>query len=109
VAGEIIPVLNIRKQLGLRKKNIALSDRVVIAEASAYAITFFVDAITGIMDLPPHACKPPENIFPNTERYIRGVARLNEIMVLIYDINTLFPEQIVADMVNQANPDKERP
>lgn len=108
MGGDIIPVIDIRKQLGMPDKSISISDRVIIAESSGYNIAFYAEAVTGVMELSPRACTPPDYIFPEMKRYIRGVARINRLTILIYDINTLFPDQVIRDMADKINKIKDR-
>ncbi len=101
MAGDIIPVIDIRKQFWLPEKNLFISDRMIIAKTSKYTVAFFTDAITGVMELPRQRCETPANIFPGLEQYITGVASINSLTILIYDIDTLFPAQRIEEMVRR--------
>lgn len=107
MGGEMIPVINIRKQFKVPGKSISLSDRIVIARTHFYTIAFIADQIESIIELPQSDITPSEDIFPRMEDYIIGTAQYNYHTVLIYDINSLFPETEIEKITRHLNYDKE--
>jgi purine-binding chemotaxis protein CheW len=90
--GEIIPVINIRKQFKFADREISLSDRIIVTSSLPYAIAFIVDQIEGVVELSKSDITPSEAIFPKMEDYIIGTAKYNGHTALIYDIGSLFPQ-----------------
>lgn len=107
MSGKIIPVLNIRKQLQLPEKDIFISDRLIIAETSIYTIAFFADAVIGVRQLSIKLSGESSDIFPSMENYITGVSKFNNLTILIYDIDTLFPSQKIRSISNDIKNYKE--
>lgn len=101
MGGNFIPVIDIRRQFNLPAKTLQVSDRFIIADACGYTIAFIADTIEGVVELsrePLVGDLLPADIvssalFPNIEKFIVGVSQFNNRTVLIYDINTLFPEE----------------
>lgn len=99
--GEFIPVVNIREQFELPQKPIQISDRIVIAEVSKYTIAFIADAIEDVVELAHEPLYQSVEIYPGIEKFISGIARYNGHTVLIYDINTLFPEKTIQQLTDE--------
>lgn len=95
LGGTFIPVINIREQFALPQKNIRISDRIIIADVSEYTIAFIADAVEDVVALKQEPLDQSVDIFPGMERFLAGISRYNEHTVLIYDIDTLFPEQTI--------------
>ena len=93
VQGGVIPVLNIRKRFNLPDRGIKLSDRIIIARTLRGTTAIVVDAAFGIIELPEEQILEAENILPEMGPHVEGVAKLADDMILIYDLDNLFPIQ----------------
>jgi len=107
MSGEIVPVINIRKQFKLAAKDITPSDRIIIISTPSHIIAFIVDHIESIIELPETDITPSADIFPKMEDYIIGTAKYNGRMALIYDIDYLFPQQELEKITSHLNCAKE--
>ena len=92
VSGAFIPVINIRRQFGLPEKPLRLSDRIIIARAAGYVVGFVADAVEEVADITREPLDAAGDIYPQLETYLAGIAHQNGHTILIYDIDTLFPE-----------------
>jgi purine-binding chemotaxis protein CheW len=99
--GSFIPVINIREQFDLPQKSIRVSDRIIIAEASTYTIAFIADSVEDVVELEQEPLDQSVDIFPGMEKFFVGISRHNSCTVLIYDINTLFPEQMIKHITDE--------
>lgn len=86
--GQIIPVVNIRRRFRLREREVNLSDRFIIARTPKRTLAFAADAVTGVLELPNDAVIAKEKVIPGME-YIKGVAKLEDGMILINDLDSL--------------------
>jgi len=107
IYGEIIPVFNVRKQLRLPGKELSVSDRIFIAKASDFTVAFPADSVVGVMNLTSEISDHSSEIFPGLEKFIKGVAKFNEVTILIYDIDTLFPLNRLENLNGSLNNIKE--
>lgn len=89
VRGLIIPVLNIRKRLGLPERGIDITDHIIIARASGRVIAFIADAATSVVELQEQDIISSEEVLPGL-KYVRGVIKLKDGMVLVNDIDKFF-------------------
>ena len=107
IGGAFIPVINIRKQFELPQKPIQVSDRIIIAEVSKYTIAFIADSVEDVVELEQEPLDQSVDIFPGMEKFLAGISRHNGRTVLIYDINTLFPEQTIKHITDELKPIEE--
>ncbi len=101
MAGEMIPVINIRKQFKLPEKEISLSDRILIVQALGYSMAFVVDDVAGVVEFSDAQIVPAAEIFPKLEDYVAATAPYLGKTVLIYDIKSLFPNQPIETITHQ--------
>ena len=95
LGGRIIPVVNIRRRFHLPERELELSDQFIVAtirKGNAYKdgsrlLALAVDAVVGVRDLSAQAMTASETILPGLE-HLEGVAKTNEGLVLIHDLNT---------------------
>jgi purine-binding chemotaxis protein CheW len=86
VNGRIIPVADIRKRFGLAEHEIVPDDRFIIADTGKREIAILADSISGIMDLTAGPQEQIRTTLPFAE-HLRGVAKIDEGLVLIYDLD----------------------
>jgi purine-binding chemotaxis protein CheW len=90
VHGNITPVLNIRKLLGLNPKAVSLSDRLIMAKVASFTLIFVVDAVTEM-----RAC--PINDITSLECCVQelDVLKNNNDLIVIIDLLKILSENDV--------------
>lgn len=101
MGGRFIPVINIRKQFYLPERPIQVSDRFIIAEVLSYTIAFIADSVKDVVVLEPRPLDQSDEIYPGIEKFLAGISLYNNRTVLIYDINTLFPETAIKHITDE--------
>jgi len=86
VQGRVIPVVNMRKRFRLPDREIALTDRLVIAQTIRRTVAFAVDSVTGVVEYPGPALVGAGDILPGLE-YVTGVAKLDDGLIFIHDLD----------------------
>lgn len=86
VHGLIIPVMDIRNHLKLPQHDVISDDQFILAHTSHRLIALAVDSVVGIYELEEHEFVTTEQFMPGAE-YIHGVAKFENDMVLIYDLD----------------------
>jgi purine-binding chemotaxis protein CheW len=86
--GRIIPVVHIRKRFNLPKRELELSDRFIIAHTSTQTFAFIVDMINGVFKFPEHQLITGEGFSPNLRRYVEGVIKDKDGMILICNLDS---------------------
>jgi purine-binding chemotaxis protein CheW len=88
IAGETIPVINLRKRLSLRDRDIGLSDQLILVRLRKRRLAILVDAVDGLTDCATTGVTIRSNVFPGID-VIEGFVAADERLLLIYDIATL--------------------
>ncbi len=95
IGGDIVPVLDIRKQLSLPERAVSVSDRIILVGVAGYDVAFVADRIEGVFALEPGTVHPAEAVYPEMEHYISSVSHYDGRPVLIYQIEKLIPADAV--------------
>ena len=104
VRGKIIPVVNLRRRLGLTEREIEPSDQLIIGHTSSRPLALIADAVTGVIELPEENVIAANRVFSNPE-YVEGVVKLEGDLVLIHDLDTFlsFGEETALDAALRAD------
>ncbi len=101
--GDIIPVLDIRRQLGRPLRQLRATDRMVIARTNGHIITFAADDIETIIEWESDDITPSAGMFPGMEHIIVGTASHRGLTILVYATDQLFPDHEVDRVVKHLN------
>ncbi len=86
IQGMIIPIINVRRRFLLPEREIALTNRLIIARAARRSVGLVVDTVSDVMEYPEQNITETENILPGLE-YVEGVMKLEDGMVYIHDLD----------------------
>lgn len=85
--GKIIPVIDLRKRLRLKKSEKNRSSRILITENQDRLVGLLVDSVTEVLKLNPEAIEePPQMISAIGIEYITGVAKITGRLVTLMDL-----------------------
>jgi purine-binding chemotaxis protein CheW len=87
VAGRIIPVLNVRRRLGLPERDIGVPDQFLIARTTRRPVALVVDEALGLVEIPAAAIVESVQIVPGLG-FIEGVVVLPDGLALIHDLES---------------------
>lgn len=85
--GLVVPVLDIRRRLGLPPREYGPADRLVVARSSRLLLAVPVDEALGVTEVMMDSIVPPETIFPGIGR-VAGVAPLADGLLFIHDLDS---------------------
>ena len=88
VQGRIIPVINLRRRLGLDEREILISDQFIIARASKWSIALIVDSVNGVISQSGTDVIDSNEIVPGM-KYIEGVVKFGDEMVMVHNLERL--------------------
>lgn len=86
VKGRVVPVASIRMRFGRPERLSVIGDQIVIAHTSRRRMALIVDAAIGVIEIAGHQIVPAGDIIPGMD-YIEGVAKLEDGMILIHDLD----------------------
>ena len=88
--GIVIPVVNLRLRLGLARKEHDMLTRLIIVKGKERHVGFIVDSARDFICIPYESIlPPPDNIAGLSGNYLEGIARLNDKMVLVLNVESL--------------------
>src|SRR5271170_5032283 len=92
--GSVIPIVNLRKRFGLPARQVDDETRTIVVNIHDKTVGCIVDAVTQVMRINRDQIQPPPlSVLAVAHQYISGLARLDERLLIILDIEQLFDEQ----------------
>jgi len=92
--GSVIPIVNLRKRFGLVPRDVDDETRTIVVNIHDKTVGCIVDAVTQVMRINRDQIQPPPlSVLAVSHQYIAGIARLEDRLLIILDIERLFDEQ----------------
>lgn len=89
--GNVIPIINLRHRFGLPPREFDDETRTVVVNTHDKTVGFVVDEVTQVMRVAADQIQPvPISVSSSARRYIAGIARLDEKLLILLDIDNLF-------------------
>lgn len=85
IQGKIVPVVNIRRRFRIEERTVDLNDHIIIAVTPKREVGIIVDEVLGVIECPEERIVMSGDVLSGME-YIEGMAKLEDGMVLIHDI-----------------------
>lgn len=98
--GNIIPVVELRKRLGLFRKDAASKDSwILILDIDGRVTGFIVDSVTKVLKIMESTIEPPPEVVMAglANRYIKGVCDIGGALLILLDFNRV----LMADELRQ--------
>jgi len=101
----VLPVINLATRFNLPHEGLSDHSRIVVVELDNIIAGIVVDAVTEVLNIPTDCIEPtPEMIASKIgERYIEGVGKLDERMLIILDIDKIFSDEQKMQINNLEN------
>ncbi|HZW32754.1 MAG TPA: chemotaxis protein CheW [Isosphaeraceae bacterium] len=92
--GSVIPIVNLRKRFGLPNREVDDETRTIVVNIQDKTVGCIVDAVTQVMRINRDQIQPPPlSVLAVAHQYISGLARLDDRLLIILEIERLFDEQ----------------
>jgi len=85
VRGQILPLLDVRRRLGLPPRRLELSDLYIVAQTGQRTVALHVEGINGVIECPVENEVEAGEIAPGLSQ-IEGVVKLEDGLIFIYDL-----------------------
>ncbi|MGC8501672.1 chemotaxis protein CheW [Desulfurella sp.] len=91
--GKIIPIVDLNKKFFDKFKDITPDSRIIIVSVEDNNVGFLVDRIKKIFHIDKQNIEnSPETVSESIQKYIKGVGKLDEVLVILLDANTILKE-----------------
>lgn len=98
--GKVLPVLDLRKRLGLHVGDLTEESRIVVIDIKAGEVGVIVDAVTEVLRVPNAAIEGPSSMLAQgNSDYLRGIAKLSDRLIILLDLNKLLSSKADADAI----------
>lgn len=88
--GMVIPIVNLRRRLGLPAQPFDEETRMIVASVGERTVGLIVDAVNEILRLGPDQIQPPPLAMSTVNRrHLAGVARADDRLLVILDLDQL--------------------
>jgi purine-binding chemotaxis protein CheW len=84
--GTVVPVLSMRRRVGLTEVEASLTDQLIVADTASRRVALVVDAVTGVVERTSEEITKAERIVLGTE-YVEGIAELEEGLLFIHNLD----------------------
>ncbi len=92
--GSVIPIVNLRKRFGLVARELDEETRTIVVNVHDKTVGCVVDAVTQVMRISRDQIQPPPlGVAGGAYRYLAGLARLDDRLVILLDIEKLFQDE----------------
>jgi purine-binding chemotaxis protein CheW len=86
IAGQVLPVFNVRRKFGLPERDVEPADHFLIARSTHRSAVLPIDSAAGVFDCHAGAAIEAASIAPELT-HLRGVIRLPDGLALIHDLD----------------------
>lgn len=91
--GKVIPVLNLRVKFGLELNEAKDAAKIVIMDIRGVIMGLIVDAVSDVLRIQRDVVEPPPPVSSNVStEFIAGIAKLEEGLVILLDIDRLLDD-----------------
>ncbi len=88
--GAIIPLINLRKRLGLPSVEFDKATRFVVIEIQKNLFGFIVDRVNRVLQIPKDLIEPtPKGSLSIDAKYVVGIAKLKDSLIILLDLEKI--------------------
>lgn len=86
--GKVIPIVDLRKRFNLELKEYDKNTRIVVVDIGGNIMGMIVDSVSEVLRLPSNTIEPPPEIVTGiNSEYIKGVAKLDDRLLIFLDLS----------------------
>jgi purine-binding chemotaxis protein CheW len=85
--GKIVPVIDLRKRFGLPSRERDKNTRIIVVELHEMVVGFMMDAVKEVVRVDRARIEPPPELVASIDAgYVKGVAKLEDRLLILLDI-----------------------
>jgi purine-binding chemotaxis protein CheW len=90
--GRVVPVLDLRVRCGVPAGAPTAETRIVVVSGTEGMVGLIVDSVSEVMRIPSDQVEPPSTLVSvASNTYLRGIAKLEDRLVSLMDLNGVLP------------------
>ncbi|MDZ7374177.1 MAG: chemotaxis protein CheW [candidate division KSB1 bacterium] len=87
--GKIIPVVDLRKRMGLEPRPLDKSAKIVVVECGDETVGLRVDGVREVLRVPSSQTEPPPDLATQDVDYIERLAKLDGRLILVLNVERI--------------------
>jgi len=91
--GKIIPVVSLRRRMGLEGREKDVSTKIVVASVKSEVLGLVVDSVSEVLRISSSTVEPTPRLGEGTHKYVSGVGKLEDRILLLLDVDELLSDQ----------------
>jgi len=97
--GAVIPVIDLRKQFGLRCAELGKNSRIIVIQVQGHTLGAIVDQVTEVLRVRSSDIEPPSPVITGRGvRFIEGVAKVGDRLIIVVDLTKLLSSDEAGDL-----------
>ncbi|MEA3296918.1 MAG: chemotaxis protein CheW [candidate division Zixibacteria bacterium] len=97
--GKVIPIIDLRKRFNLEEKEYDKNTRILVVAIVDNVMGLIVDSVSEVLRIPANTIEPPPEIITNiNSEYIRGVAKLENRLLIFLELSKVIDLQEMASL-----------
>lgn len=102
--GRVIPVVDLRKRFGLAYDEITRNTRIVVIEIGGNTLGMIVDGVSEVLRIASDTVEaPPPAITSVDADYLEGVAKLEDRLIILLNLEKVLSKQEQIELENMVN------
>lgn len=98
--GKVIPVVGLRQRIGLERKEPSTATKIIVASVKDDVLGFMVDSVSEVLRLSADTVEPAPRLGESEQKYVSGVGKVNDHLLLLLDLDRLLSEQENANVLS---------
>jgi purine-binding chemotaxis protein CheW len=91
--GKVIPVIGLRRRLGIEVGEVDKRTRIVVAEVNGKVLGFVVDEVSEVLRIPEASFEPPPKLGQVEREYVQGIGKIDERLLILIDLSPLLSDR----------------
>ena len=97
--GKVIPIIDLRKRLGVESKEYDKNTRIVVVEIETEVMGMIVDSVSEVLRISKSTIEPPPEIANGTNSdYIQGVAKMEDRLLIFLDLSKVINIETIKNL-----------
>lgn len=88
VGGKVVPLINLRKKLGLTSGTFTKTGRIILTETEGHPTGVIVDSVTDVVAIEKGSMSLPDELLKDA-KYLVGVIKLGTRLILVADMGNI--------------------
>ncbi len=96
--GVVTPILDLRERFGFLSQEDTESTRIIILKMDDMDVGLIVDAAYDVVNIPQNTIEPPPEVIGSAKvDYIQGVAKFNDRLLILLDLEKVLNKRLASD------------